>query len=376
MSGSRLTLVTLCTALGVTGTLVAGGVAAASPADEHRAGTRIVGGYPANRADTGWFLQFLPDFGGAIGLCGATAVATHWAVTAAHCVVSDMGEKARLGENRSSVIINPSRLRRGTRLWIDRVIRHPSYRPASSAHLNDIALIHSPSVIGSRTLPLNSDGALPAADTAENVFGFGSTVELRSMSSTLLEGSVFDLAGTTGTTCGSYGSIYDRQSQLCAGVTGGGIDACQGDSGGPLTAMVDGVNRLVGIVSEGIGCAEANFPGLYTRVSTFAQWVNRVVKPRPRWRFSPQPRERLSGQRGLVVGVEIRNRGTARGSFRATAGRGLASVTARGGVNPGQRRPVEFRVTTGRCLLTTIVFELTESNPVAFRVKLNRAVCK
>ncbi len=57
----------------------------------------------------------------------------------------------------------------------------------------------------------------------------------------------------------------DGPSQVCA--RGPGKDACFGDSGGPLvsgTPAVDAV--LVGIVSNGIGCAQASFPGLYTEI--------------------------------------------------------------------------------------------------------------
>jgi trypsin len=56
---------------------------------------------------------------------------------------------------------------------------------------------------------------------------------------------------------------------ICAGVPGGGKDACQGDSGGPL--VVDG--QLVGIVSWGVGCAEADFPGVYSNVATLRRFV-------------------------------------------------------------------------------------------------------
>jgi trypsin len=56
---------------------------------------------------------------------------------------------------------------------------------------------------------------------------------------------------------------------ICAAVTGGGKDACQGDSGGPL--VVGG--QLVGIVSWGVGCALADFPGVYSNVATLKSFV-------------------------------------------------------------------------------------------------------
>ena len=55
---------------------------------------------------------------------------------------------------------------------------------------------------------------------------------------------------------------------ICAGKAG--KDSCQGDSGGP---MVDSEGKQVGIVSWGYGCADEGYPGVYTRVSHYYDWI-------------------------------------------------------------------------------------------------------
>jgi secreted trypsin-like serine protease len=53
------------------------------------------------------------------------------------------------------------------------------------------------------------------------------------------------------------------------------IDTCQGDSGGPLMMFTTSQQWvLVGLTSSGIGCAEASYSGMYTRVAAFQSWIS------------------------------------------------------------------------------------------------------
>lgn len=66
----------------------------------------------------------------------------------------------------------------------------------------------------------------------------------------------------------SHDPLSDRV--FCAGyVETGGVDSCFGDSGGP--AVLNG--KLIGIVMGGDGCARPGYPGIYTKISAFYNWI-------------------------------------------------------------------------------------------------------
>ncbi|MPC24242.1 Plasma kallikrein [Portunus trituberculatus] len=76
-------------------------------------------------------------------------------------------------------------------------------------------------------------------------------------------------------------------NMFCAGYINGGTDSChsvsvaslQGDSGGGLLwEGSDGKMDVIGVVSWGQGCGRPGYPGVYTRVTRYLDWIHQHTR--------------------------------------------------------------------------------------------------
>ena len=67
--------------------------------------------------------------------------------------------------------------------------------------------------------------------------------------------------------------IEITSNMICAGYLEGGKDACDGDAGGPLIVQNKESAVIYGIVSFGLGCAQPDKSGVYTRVTNYIDWI-------------------------------------------------------------------------------------------------------
>ena len=100
------------------------------------------------------------------------------------------------------------------------------------------------------------------------VTGFGTTREGGSSSDKLME---VEVPVVSNAQCSNSYPGYITFNHICAGKEG--KDSCQGDSGGPLFWSSNSKFYLTGIVSFGQGCARPNYPGVYTRVTSYLNWI-------------------------------------------------------------------------------------------------------
>ena len=327
---------------------------------------RIIGGNTANRADTGWFLQLTPRFEGESFLCGATAIAPRWAVTVAHCVKRSRHSVAEKGVKGSYVQTNPVRRDVGVRHYLDKIIVHPDYRPESIAQFNDIALLHSMTPFGGATLPVNEVRDLPAAETAEQAYGFGETVggDPGTVTGQLRVANVEDLAGPDNPICGSYEKNYNPNHQICAGVAGGGVDACQGDSGGALVANLASGPALAGMVSVGTGCALPEFPGIYTRISAYAPWIHAHIDPR--FEYSRPCAKRICPfNRGHELRIKITNPTQQAGQWATKRNRDKLKLSKpKGSLEPKKSVRISVRAATWKPACAVLKMYATGGTPL------------
>ena len=195
--------------------------------------------------------------------CGGSLVREDWVVTAAHCVQ---------GSSPSSIDVviglhNVNGTTGNRTVGVEQIIIHPQYSGNSLNNDYALLLLDEP-ITDFEPIQLCTDTVHDEEPVISTTMGWGATSSGGSSSNFLLEVDV-----PIDDSCGSYSNSDITNNMVCAGFNSGGYDSCQGDSGGPLIMTnSDGEYELIGIVSWGYGCAEPNYPGVYSKIHSRLDW--------------------------------------------------------------------------------------------------------
>jgi trypsin len=255
--------------------------------DDRDLKNRIIGGTIANAQRYPYYTYLSVTFqSGSSIFCGGSLVNPDVVLTAAHCIDPSSDNpivkiRALVNYTRSSSVTGFLTGFEHTRLGIS-YIKHRDYD--KTRILNDVGLVYLDSPVNAvRPVSLNDNGNVPSVGEPVTVFGHGriSNAAVPQYPQYLMEVSVPIVSFQDCNDQNSYWGGIVEKAMICAGASSGGKGSCKGDSGGPLIIRGNSATQdlQVGIVSFGSskGCSIVNYPSVFTRVSTFRQWVRDMI---------------------------------------------------------------------------------------------------
>ena len=244
----------------------------------------IVGGKLAETADHPYMVALVQKSNSLFyHSCGGALLHSQVVITAAHCV-EDLIGSPDFGLYVAFGVSDAKQLDEKKLFRVKNIRVHEHF--SSGSLINDVALLYIESVdskaIGfqPKVIPLLKEPKVADAAKFLTAIGYGNTTSLGYIEDKRLRQVSVKPLSTEACKIFYESSDSIDERVICAGfVDEGGYDTCQGDSGGPLVVESDsGEVLLAGLTSWGRGCALEKKPGVYSRVSSQVDWIEKNQK--------------------------------------------------------------------------------------------------